>query len=584
MRWLVLASLCLGAGGVACSAILGDFAVTPSGPGDAGPGNEASAADSTVAEAGEEPAGPCQAVASTSDVYLGQAASIDGSKSIGANLSYSWTVQRAPTGSHVTTASLNGGHSATASFVADVAGDYELALAISSASCAGSTAMATLTARSPRVIFAQGQVTDAGAWAAYTVADLDGGNAHGLLCPDTLVTAVPDQIATLAAYAGRAYDFWEAPSGQPSKYAAFTVDQSADAFSTHLWVGTTESSCSLLPSDLTSVGFGPGPPFGAGPHFNADGSRFVVYDAQWNIVTYSADGAKPGNLVASYSAGQSGPPDFDASLDPLPYGGPAEPPRVEWTTTGLAWARATPTGWEIATALDMPGSPVSSYMQCSGVTPRQIAMLRDGTVIAGYRQTPGSGEDIYLLKPNSSQACVVEQKYTSSSDAGTSTATDFAVSPDGKWLAYLALDPTVQDAAPWKLPPDGLYPGGYVYVVAIASPEAGTPQPQRVSTDPALYGPRWIGGGTRLVFTRLDGTTGTAPATSVVVVSPDGGGETVVARGDGVNSFVSTSGSGSCSVTTGSRDGAFGLGMLGALVGIGCYRRRAWRLSSSARG
>jgi hypothetical protein len=303
-----------------------------------------------------------------------------------------------------------------------------------------------------------------------------------------------------------------------------------------------------------------------------------VYDAQWNVVTYPSDGSKGGTIVASYSSGQSGPPAFDASFDPLSYDRPPTPPRVEWTATGLAWARSTATGWEIATALDMPSSPVTSYMHCAGVTPRQIAMLRNGTVIAGYRQMPGSSEDIYLLKPNSSQTCIIEQQYTTSSDAGASTATDFAVSPDGQWLAYLALDPTVQDASPWSLPPNGLYPGGYVYLVPIAPPDGGTPQPQRISNEPAMYGPRWIGGGTRLVFTRIDGTGGTAPATSVVVLSPDGGGETVVAKGDGVQSFVSTSGSAGCSASGASRSDGNGLAALAALAAIGvtaAARRRA---------
>jgi hypothetical protein len=572
MRWLVLAFL--GAGAAACSAILGDFAVGSGGAVDGGPTSDGTA-DSTITDAGEEPAGPCQAsIAPAQDVYLGQTVSLDGSKSAGANLTYSWSVKHAPAGSQVTTATLTGMSSSSASFVADADGDYELVLAISSPTCAGSTASATLTARSPQVVFAQGQVTDAGAWAVYTVADLDGGNAHGLLCPDTFVSAVPNQIATLAAYAGRAYDFWEAPSGHPSRYAAFTVDETADAFSTHLWVGTTETSCNLLPTDLTANGFGPGPPYGAEPHFSPDGSRFVVYDAQWNVVTYPSDGSMGGTVVASYSAGQSGPPPFDASLDPLPYDRPATPPRVEWTATGLAWARSTAAGWEIATALDMPGSPVSSYMHCAGVTPRQIAMLRDGTVIAGYRQMPGSGEDIYLLKPNSSQTCIIEQKYTSSSDAGAATATDFAVSPDGQWLAYLALDPTVQDASPWSRSPADMYPGGYVYLVPIAPPDGATPQPQRVSSEPAMYGPRWIGGGTRLVFTRLDGTGGVAPATSVVVESPDGGGETVIARGDGVQSFVSTSGSAGCSASGRPRPEESGVAALCALAAVGSAAAR----------
>ena len=586
MRSLRLAcfALCVNAGLVACSTILGDFSVSPGGASDAG-AIEGATTDAPMPM--EATPGVCQAVVSGPDVYVGQLATVDGSKSTGANLSFSWTVRSAPSGSLVATASLQDPRSATASFVPDVAGNYDLVLAVSSATCNGSSATQRVVARSPQVIFAQGNVADTGPSATYTVADLDGGNAHALMCSDTIVTSVPNQIAMLAAYAGRAYDFWEAPSGQPSRYAAFTLDDSADAYFTHLWAGTTASTCASPPADLATNGFGPGPPFGTEPHFRPDGLRFVVYDEQWNVVTYASEGSTAGTVVSSYTAGQNTPVALDASFDPVPYERPAEPPRVEWTAAGLAWARPTATGWEIVTAPDTAASSgfvPTPYMHCGGVTPRQIALLRDGTVIAGFRQTPSSGEDIYLLKPDSTQACIFERRYTSSSDTGTATATDFAVSPDGNWLAFLALDPTTQDASPWTFPPNGLYPGGYVYVVAVGVSEGGTPQPQQVSTEPAIYGPRWIGGGAFLVFTRLDGTShGSAPATSVVVVSPDGGAEHVVASGDGITTFVSTSGSAGCGVVGAASGGApTGAGSaLGGLAVLAAMTRRRRRGASS---
>ena len=210
-----------------------------------------------------------------------------------------------------------------------------------------------------------------------------------------------------------------------------------------------------------------------------------------------------------------------------------------------------------------------------GRHPRQIALLADGTVIASYRQSPQSSENLYQLKPNAQQSCSREQQYTNLSDASGATATDFAVSPDGTQLAFLEVDPAAQDASAWMAGSSQL-PGGYLYVVPVAG---GTPQ--QASSDPAIYGPRWIGGGTALEFTRLDGiiaATGRL-ATSVVVVSPDGGPEQVVAQGDGVSTFVSTSGNAACSVVAPGRIGpggaagaVFGLATIAAL-GVRGHRR-----------
>src|SRR4029077_19986709 len=118
----------------------------------------------------------------------------------------------------------------------------------------------------------------------------------------------------------------------------------------------------------------------------------------------------------------------------------------EWTADGLAWAQPTASGWEVVTAPDSPdaGEP-TTYMTCKGVTPRQIAMLDDGTVIASYRPTAQSSENLYQLKPNAQQICTREQQYTNLSSADGATATDFAVSPDGTQIAFLQIDPGAQD-------------------------------------------------------------------------------------------------------------------------------------------
>jgi hypothetical protein len=527
---------------VACTSLLGDFAVNEATV-DAG-----GTTDTTYVETGtSEVVAVVQAITSDVSVYVGQTATVDASSSTTSQgaLTFSWTVASAPPGSRVRTGSLAGAASARASLVPDVSGEYALRVTVH-ADGSSDTASAKVHAALPQVLFAQGTTADGGGGSAYyAVADFDGGNARPVLCPD-VITDASAPIARLVAYAGRAYDYWEAPPGQTSKFAAFTVDFVPDSgLFGHLWAGTTASSCDASPVDFGPVGFGPGRPFGSEPHFNPGGSRFVVFDRQWRIVTYPADDASAPQVIATfpvpYAQARSvlDPPGFDAGAGYL-----FEPPRVEWTAGGLAWAQPTAGGWEIVTAPDIPDAgPPTPYMICNGVTPREIAMLRDGTVIAAYRLTPQSSENLYQLKPDARQNCSHEQQYTNLADSGRSMATDFDVSPDGTQIAFLQNDPSLVDASPWMQGGSPL-PGGYVYVVPVSG---GTPT--QVSTEPAIYGPRWIGGGTALVFTRLDGISSTGnPATSVVVVAPDGGARHVIAQGDGVTTFVATSGSGACSV------------------------------------
>ena len=573
MRKPLLLALWLGTTTAACTTLLGDFTVsgtkTDSGLTDTGVAGDTGA----PGEGGSPEGGSCAAVTSNVAVYVGLKATLDGLKSTtsnGDNIQYSWAVDHAPMGSAITTANLAGASTATASFVPDLPGTYSLVLTIVAGDCMTS-APATVSADLPQVLYAQGTVTGSGPQATYVVADLtEGGPPHPVMCPDTAITQVTNEIATFASNAGRAYDFWEAPAGQPSSYAAFTVDYQAGNYTTHLWAGTTASGCDASPPmNLGASGFGPSP-FGSEPHFSPDGSRFAVYDAQWHVLTYAANGSSE-HTVASYTAGQMGAPSFDVQGRGSSY---TEPPRIAWVppasgpATTVAWARSNSStgGWEIVTATDQTNSTPGLYMSCAGVTPREIAMLADGSVIVSYRATPTSGENIFQLMPGgSSPSCQVKHQYTHVSDAAAAIATDFDVSPGptNPTLAFLQLDPTQQDASLWSLAPDNQYPGGYVFVVPVNQ----SMPPTQVSPTPALFGPRWIGGGTLLVFTGLVATPDAQPPkTSVGVVAPNGTGQRVVAQGDGVTTFVSTSGSGACAGVTG-RVGPVGA----ALVALGAF-------------
>jgi hypothetical protein len=573
----------------ACTAVLGDFTLAPGGGAgsDAGHGNDGSGDE-------EQETAKVKAIASDVSVYFGRPARLDGSKSTttAGTLSFVWTVVSTPSGSRVTTNTLMGATSTTPTFQPDVLGVYKLELVVTALGVSNST-LVSLDAILPSVFYASGAAEGdggTGGTAVYTAVDFDGGfkggSSHSLMCPTVVTTTIAHEVATFAAFGGRAFDFWEAPAGQPSEFAGFLMDVSdSGTYTSHLYSGTSASSCDAGPNNLGTMNFAVHP-YGSEPHFNLDGSRFVVYDSQWNIVTYSFDGeTDQTHLVGPYSA-QVMPTMAASVLDPSGAQMIAsmsdeyflEPPRVEWTPGGqLAWAVPTPAGWAIMTTPDgRSGATPSTFMTCTGVVPREIAMLLDGSVIASYRQTPTSGENLVHLRPDNTLECVIKTTYTSVGNVSGAIATDFDVSPDGTQIAFLEVDPSSgQDAAAWVVP-QGQLPGGYVFTVPVAG---GTPM--QVSNTPALYGPRWIGAGTSLVFTALNGTADSGAgtvglATSVVVVQPDGTGETVVAQGDGVTTFVSTSGNAACSTAPGER-GAPAAGALLSLAAIAELVRRRGR-------
>lgn len=533
-----------------CTSLIGDFDWVP-------PPVDAAARDSAVETDGTELDVPVAtvvaAVVTPPPVYVGQSVTLDASSSTTTqgSLAFSWELDTVPDGSLLTTASLSSISSATSTMVPDVPGSYSLTVTVSAGGATASQQV-VVVAVAPQVMFARGAVGDggleAGASLEYWLANAgpDSGTIQPLICSDAYL---PASSAPLGAYASRGFDFWEAAAGLPSRFAAFTMEATADGgYIGHLWAGTSEANCPP-PFDVGTYSFGPNAPFGSQPRFSPDGSRFAVFDSSWNIVTYPFDGNGETNVVAAYGLSYA---DAGAALDAVDEladsGYVLEPPRVAWTAAGtLAWARPLAADqWEVVSAPDVANAPLTTYMVCPGTMPREIAMLSDGTVMASYRDPSGSygpGENILRLRPDVLHQCGHEE-YAGGSEA-TSVATDFAVSPDETQLAFLWRDPAIMDGAAWP----GGFPGGYVFVMPLSNPGAAV----QVSDDPALYGPRWIAAGAALEFTRFDGV---APSTgglqtSVVVVSPDGGAEQVLAQGDGVATFVSTSGNAACDAAPG---------------------------------
>jgi MYXO-CTERM domain-containing protein len=611
MRRSALVALVLLASTGACTSLLGDFTLG-SGPGatDAGP-------DSTMMEAGPSEGGEeggsvtATAIGNASNVYLGGTATLDGthsSLSDGSQPTWSWSILKAPSGSNIGTNSIQGGNLSTATFKPDVVGEYTVVLTVAGTEAAPVQATLIVYCGLPQVLYAAGVGGTQGPYLQYEVVGLDGGAARAITCPaaapgDPLSGA---DLPPFGAFGGRAFDTWEAPPPDPavdsgtgagSHLAGFTIDyQSGMGYFSHLWGATSLTSCDAGVTDYRTANFGPGKPYGSEPSFRPDGQRFAVFDISWNILTFAWGSLTGSNNIAPYPITLPGAGVLDPTTSLGADGGALQsyfqvPPRIQWlpvasadggpiTSWQVAWAIPHPEpdgglGWAIVAAPDQSNSQPQAYMQCGGVVPRQFAFLPDGSVIAAYRPTPNSAEDIVHLKPmgGSGGPCALITNYTSLSGGFTSIATDFALSPDNppSMIAFLRLAPALGDSVtPW-LQGGAQLPGGYLYTVPVAGGMLN-----KLTPDPALLGPRWIGGGTQVVFTRIDGVSDAGNlATSVVVVTPQGMELPPVARGDGVTTFVSTSGNAACGVSPGNAAGG-AAGLIG-LVGLAAFARRRRR-------
>jgi hypothetical protein len=579
--WLAAACLSVPLTG-ACTSILGDFNTGPGGGdgGDASTDGRSTDAKTDAPKSDANSGGTVTAEATGGTVYVAQTASVDGSKSTvtEGTATFSWSVSSAPSGSAITTSSLAGKNSAMATFVPDVAGEYKLTLTVGNGKKM-STATATVVAVAAKAFYFEATaVTDGGLSQSsggngaftYNVVDHDGKNGHAVTCPD--VQPLSLGVGYVGLWGGLAFDFWEGEAGVPPRFVGFVVDVNADSgtgYDTHLFSGTSQSSCDASPP--TDFGYFV-PPSGSGtdqyavnPRFRADGQRFVILDQHYNVVTFSFDGKGTPTVVANYAEAS------DAALSGTFDPGTLETsiPRPQWFGSSVAWARPTTNGWQILTAPDSSSAPVTVYMNCLGVTPREFAFLPSGNVLVSFRQSTTGPENLYQLD----KSCAVVHSYTQLSDSGASVATDFSVSPDGTTLAFLSVDPAAQDAAPFST----TEVGGYLFI----GPVDGSAKPHQVGTEPLLYGPRWVAGGALLVTTRSDGLPdaggGGLPKTSVLVVNPnaDSGAGTVVAASDGINTTLSTSGNGACSMSPrGVGPGALALLSLTALAHFARRRKR----------
>jgi hypothetical protein len=415
---------------------------------------------------------------------------------------------------------------------------------------------------------------------AFYVGDFDGKTSHAVNCATPLLNGSGGglPLGVWPLFSANFLDFWEGEAGAPYAYAGFAMEtfDAGDAavfnVRTQLLAGTNASSCDASPPVLLGMWAATDTPtlgFASEPRFNADGTRIAFRGDDLRIRTIAVAGGLS-TLVASYFENDS--TGAAVSFDVVPGTAVNLVPRPAWYQgTSVAWARPTSAAaWEVVRALDESTAPVSVYMTCAGITPREIYLFSNGDVMASYRTSTTGPVNLTLFKTDSAQKCTAVRSYSNLSHSSLAGATGFSVSQDESWVAFLQYDPAIDDASIFG----GDISAGFLYV----APVDGSSPPVRVSNDLAIYGPRWIGGGHLLAFTRLDhmGADASAVPTSIVVISPESGASTVVESADGVQASLAMSSAMSC--TGAARPaGAGGLALFSVAAAAGVSRRRRRR-------
>lgn len=504
-------------------------------------------------------------VAENVTIYTGMTAPLDASGTQAQ--SFAWTVKSVPTGSTVATGNLAGASTARPTFRADISGDYVLELTAANGSLSSKKDVTVKAVPAP-LFYMQSNFSEKPPYFEYRVIGTDGTGGHPVACrtngtdPDGGDT--PGLLLQSLLLADMGEDWWEAPSAaDPSRVAFVTfdyVDAGADAqpdLAARLALGTNLSTCQNPPVKVFPVP----PPDAAAqegvsliqPRFNKAGTR-VAYleqegkDGPWTIIAISYDGKDRRKLAKMCE----GPEDTCSGKSVI------FPTRPQWLNdTTVGWARQqnedAGTGWEVVTANDSANPNIQVYMTCDGDTPKSIAFLKDGSVIAN-RMKPdgGSREDLEVLKPNAAtKKCDVVRNLTNL-PLNYSYARDFSISPDESEVAFVRF---IQDGG--TLPEGGgSRIGGEIYTAPING--AAAPAAAGVTPQAAQFGPRYVAGATALAFNGLidggpggggeledasDGTLKGVPTISVV--QRDGGAVNYAAKSDpDGGTFVSGGGNG----------------------------------------
>jgi hypothetical protein len=525
-------------------------------------------------------------------------------------------VTTVPTGSAVTTASLQNANTAKPSVQPDVLGDYVLTLTVTSGT-AKATKTVTVHAVNAHVFYSTTKADDISPYFEYDVVQMDGTGPHAVSCRQRILalpgslndggvanysdggasgSGLGSQFLGVTAFtADYSMDNWEGPPGTPARGAFSQVDFTTDAGAqlaavSYLVAATSDTTCQNPPALVHAVtGSSPGV---AQPRISPDGTRIAYLEqrstSEVHFATVGFDGTDYhdfGNMCG----------DAGGSCSPSNY--TLQPDRPQWIdTTHVAWlVDTTQTAgsgtFTIYSAPDTNNAPWSVYMTCAGkYTPRGFAVLKDGSILANYQAVGSLVEDLVVFGKDSSSKCVVKRNLTNLKNA-YSYARDFSVSPDGTMVAYVQLATTPNELDSGV---GGRF-GGMVYLVPVDGSAA--PAPAIGEALQAYFGPRWIAGGTRLAWNGSAPVTGPVPVSiqdsgilldgglpAMNVVLLDGGPVMHVAQSDPANElWVLGGGNGGgcsfqlCSASPGHSEVNLASVGVGGLIGLGLVFRRRGR-------
>lgn len=549
-------------------------------------GSTSSSSSGGTGDGGDLPdtgtSGKPTAAAIAPSIYLGQTATFDGSGSTGAGLTYAWTIT-APSGSAITSASLQGADTAKPTFVPDVLGDYDATLTVTSG---GQTATATAKLKvvdAPVFFFSADEnkaksKLDRGGLRLTSAFGADGDAGVGVACFEQ-DAGQQETIGDKTSNGGQVWsDWWEAPAGQASRAVFSWRKEEGGKQAAHLFAVTSDMTCATAPTSLDVV------PDAASidgvfevPRISPNGQR-VLYIKQdvpkhVRIATVGFDGTGRHDIAdrAVFSDGGTDP-DGGRWAVAGGFSGGSPGPRPIWIDdTNVAWlTKDDSSHWQIVKAADADDATPSVLMKCTGAAPRSFDILPSGEVLVDQlvKDADDASADarniVAYTVDSATKDCNPSPRNISRlvSGSGNSVAIGFVLSPDKTKVAYIATDDI-----------------GGTTRIAVA-PVDGTSAPVYVGNADRLVGtaqsPRWIAGGTQVTWGlpdyQVDGG-GDAGATAIAVspVNGDAGARAIVATSaERTNTAINST---TCNIGYGVGSAVSGVGFLG-LLGLGITRRR----------